>query len=87
MIWYCGKVFASPEEVGGGWTKTLTRDVLGSSKGRGTRAAGWFDDLLKDRGVSGVESVVLEGGVAGWAKAGADFTAYMDEYDAEAWKV
>lgn len=63
----------------------ICRD-LGSSKGRGTRGAGWFDDLLQDRGVTDITSVVLEGGVAGWAKAGADFTAYMDEYDAEVWK-
>lgn len=58
----------------------------GSSRGRGTRAAGWFDDLMRDHGVSGVDSVVLEGGVAGWVKGGSEFIAWMDEYDARAWE-
>jgi arsenical-resistance protein 2 len=58
---------------------------LGSSRGRGTRAAGWFDDLIKSKDVSTVKSVILEGGIAGWAKAGEEYTALMDEYNAEFW--
>ena len=58
----------------------------GSSRGRGTRAAGWFDDLIKKQNVPGIRSAILEGGVAGWAKAGEEYTAFMDEYSAESWQ-
>jgi len=57
----------------------------GSSRGRGNRAAGWFDDLIKDRNVEGLCSVVLSDGVAGWANAGQDYVAWMEEYKADAW--
>jgi len=57
----------------------------GSSKGRGSRAAGWFDDLIRDRNISNISSMILLDGIAGWAKAGEDYSKMMDEYDAEVW--
>lgn len=59
----------------------------GSSKGRGTRAAGWFDDLIQDRnGTESLRSLVLEGGITGWANAGPAYVAYMVDYDADFWQ-
>ncbi|ETI25433.1 hypothetical protein G647_02206 [Cladophialophora carrionii CBS 160.54] len=57
----------------------------GSSKGRGTRACGWFQDLLDDRQVSGITSAILLDGITGWARAGDEYTRLMEEYDAERW--
>ncbi|KAJ8101966.1 Rhodanese-like domain-containing protein [Lipomyces tetrasporus] len=57
----------------------------GSSRGRGTRAAGWFADYLKEQNDLLLESLVLEGGIKGWATAGQEYTRLMDEYDASAW--
>ncbi|KAJ5102292.1 hypothetical protein NUU61_004514 [Penicillium alfredii] len=57
----------------------------GSSRGRGTRAAGWFADLIEDNRDTALTSVVLEGGIKGWAGAGMEYTSFMDEYDASAW--
>ncbi|KAK3373018.1 Rhodanese-like domain-containing protein [Lasiosphaeria ovina] len=56
-----------------------------SSRGRGTRAAGWFDDYLCDQDDGGMESLVLVGGIKGWVGAGTEYTQWMDEYDAAAW--
>ncbi|KAI4090243.1 MAG: hypothetical protein LQ344_004869 [Seirophora lacunosa] len=59
----------------------------GSSKGRGTRAAGWFDDLIQDRnGTESLQSLVLEGGITGWANAGPAYVACMADYDADFWQ-
>jgi arsenical-resistance protein 2 len=33
-----------------------------------------------------MESLVLEGGIKGWAAAGDDYTRLMDEYDESKWK-
>ena len=60
--------------------------VSGSSRGRGTRAAGWFADLIKQEQIEGVHSMILEGGIKGWAKGGDDFTAMMDEHDPKVWQ-
>ncbi|KAH6634714.1 Rhodanese-like domain-containing protein [Chaetomium sp. MPI-SDFR-AT-0129] len=57
----------------------------GSSSGRGPRAAGWFADHLSDRGDSEMQSLVLVGGIKGWALAGPEYTEWMDGYDAEVW--
>ncbi|RGP72487.1 oxidoreductase [Fusarium sporotrichioides] len=57
-----------------------------SSRGRGSRAAGWFKDYIDDRGDSGMESLILFEGIAGWAKAGGEFVEWMDEYDAAVWE-
>lgn len=32
-----------------------------------------------------MHSLVLQGGIKGWVKAGGDYTARMQEYDAAAW--
>ncbi|KAK0749856.1 arsenate reductase [Schizothecium vesticola] len=58
----------------------------GSSKGRGTRAAGWFGDHLDERRDEEMESLILEGGIKGWAKAGDRFVEMMDEYDEAVWE-
>ena len=56
-----------------------------SSRGRGTRAAGWFSDYIQDREDVKMKSVVLLGGIKGWVAAGDEYTAYVDEYDAAKW--
>ncbi|POR38854.1 Uncharacterized protein TPAR_00934 [Tolypocladium paradoxum] len=56
-----------------------------SSRGRGTRAAGWFSDHLVERGDSHMESLILVEGITGWATAGGEFADWMDEYDATVW--
>ncbi|KAH7230645.1 Rhodanese-like domain-containing protein [Fusarium redolens] len=56
-----------------------------SSRGRGSRAAGWFKDHLDEQGDSHMESVILFEGITGWAKAGGEFVEWMDEYDATVW--
>ncbi|KAK9371668.1 Rhodanese-like domain-containing protein [Lipomyces chichibuensis] len=58
----------------------------GSSRGRGTRSAGWFADYVKDQNNSTLKSLVLEGGIKGWATAGEEYTQLMDEYVESAWK-
>ncbi|GLA28332.1 hypothetical protein AnigIFM63326_005904 [Aspergillus niger] len=57
----------------------------GSSKGRGVRAASWFADYIELQGETRLRSLVLEGGIKGWATAGKEYTDLMDEYDASAW--
>jgi len=59
----------------------------GSSRGRGTRAASWFADYLKERGEEskGMESLFLEGGIKGWACAGENYVKLMDEYEPAYW--
>ena len=82
VIWYCGEFSTG---IGFALQKTDDRIAPGSSRGRGTRAAGWFDDLIKKQNIPCIRSAILEGGVAGWAKAGEEYTALMDEYSAEFW--
>ncbi|KAG4267537.1 major facilitator superfamily transporter [Fusarium proliferatum] len=50
-----------------------------SSRGRGSRAAGWFKDHLDEQGDKHMESVILFEGITGWAKAGGEFVEWMDE--------
>lgn len=57
-----------------------------SSKGRGPRAAGWFDDMIKERGNQSMKSVTLLGGVSGWAAAGKEYSDLMDGYEKEVWE-
>ncbi|KIV84713.1 hypothetical protein PV11_00479 [Exophiala sideris] len=57
----------------------------GSSKGRGTRAAEWFQDLLDDTKTEGIISAILLEGIGGWAGAGNEYTCLMDEYDSKHW--
>jgi len=60
--------------------------VVGSSRGRGNRAAAWFDDHIKDQGDLNMKSFVLVEGIKGWAGAGTDYVELMDEYNEEAWR-
>ncbi|KAI1812487.1 Rhodanese-like domain-containing protein [Poronia punctata] len=57
----------------------------GSSTGRGTRAAGWFHDHIQQQGGTQMKSVILRGGIKGWATAGEDFVDAMDGYVAGHW--
>jgi arsenical-resistance protein 2 len=59
--------------------------VTASSRGRGTRAAGWFSDYLCDQGDGDMQSLVLVNGIKGWATAGPEYTEWMDEYDESVW--
>ncbi|KAJ8103383.1 Rhodanese-like domain-containing protein [Lipomyces tetrasporus] len=58
----------------------------GSSRGRGTRAAGWFADYIKQQNDPTLKSLVLEGGIKGWTAAGEEYTALMDGYEESYWK-
>ena len=57
----------------------------GSSRGRGNRAAGLFQDLLAEKGDDDIVSLVLVEDIADCAKGGAEYTKLIDEYDPEAW--
>lgn len=56
-----------------------------SSRGRGTRAAGWFSDYIADHGNGKMGGLVLLEGIKGWVTTGGEFLEWMDEYDATAW--
>ncbi|KAK2795795.1 hypothetical protein FQN52_003645 [Onygenales sp. PD_12] len=62
----------------------------GSSAGRGTRAGGWFADYISEKEAggepSGMQSLVLEGGIKGWVKAGEEYVEKMDGYEEAVWK-
>ncbi|EXJ74496.1 oxidoreductase [Cladophialophora psammophila CBS 110553] len=57
----------------------------GSSRGRGTRAAGWFQDLIEDKQVPNITSAILADGITGWARAGEEYTSLMEQYHPEHW--
>ncbi|KXJ86163.1 Rhodanese-like domain-containing protein [Microdochium bolleyi] len=57
----------------------------GSSTGRGTRAAGWFQDHIDSQGGEQMRSVILKGGIKGWVAGGTEFTEEMDGFDEGAW--
>lgn len=57
----------------------------GSSRGRGTRAAGWFDDLINEKGDKDMKSVILVEGITGWATAGDEYTEMMEGFEKEIW--
>lgn len=59
---------------------------IGSSRGRGTRAAGWFADRIEEQRDSSLRSLVLEGGIKGWVGAGPEYTELMDGYEEGVWK-
>ncbi|KFY35644.1 hypothetical protein V494_05731 [Pseudogymnoascus sp. VKM F-4513 (FW-928)] len=51
----------------------------GSSLGRGGRAAGWFQDYIKEQGKEGdMKSCTLTGGIKGWVAAGEEYVALVD---------
>jgi arsenical-resistance protein 2 len=64
--------------------KTLLT-ALGSSLHRGNRAAGWFDDLIRDRANTNMKSVVLFEGINRWASAGKDYEKFMDGFIPQTW--
>ena len=80
VIWYCGE--SCPVAT----HSDSERCKLGSSRARGPRAAGWFDDAIQEAGVRGVQSLILEGGIKGWATAGPVYTKMMQGYDEAVWK-
>ena len=54
---------------------------------RGARCAGWFLDHVRNTAQDrNMQVMVLEGGVKGWVRAGAEYTQFMDGYDPEYWK-
>lgn len=68
------------------WERVDSNPVsLASSRGRGPRAAGWFSDYIAESSDNEMESVVLQGGIKGWATAGDEFIEWMDEYDPCFW--
>jgi arsenical-resistance protein 2 len=85
VIWFCGKLRNS-HLITISVLKTRTKYRLGSSRGRGTRAAGWFADYLKEQNENSMESFILDGGIKGWASGGEQFVKLMDGYQEEAWK-
>ena len=55
------------------WVETLGKIPLvifycSSSKGRGPRCAGWFQDALDEDGDQSAEAVVLAGGIKAWVE-------------------
>lgn len=50
---------------------------VGSSNGRGPRAAGWFQDVLEKRGNTTTKSVILKGGIKGWFSAGDEYLKFV----------
>ncbi|KAK0741591.1 arsenate reductase [Apiosordaria backusii] len=61
------------------WTCTTSRK-------RGNLAAGWFADLLSEKGDSEIESFALLEGILGWPTAGEEFTNLMEGYEEAVWK-
>jgi arsenical-resistance protein 2 len=60
--------------------------LTGSSVGRGGRAAGWFQDYIKEQGKEGeMESSTLTGGIKGWVAAGEEYVALVDGYESSEW--
>ncbi|KAH7120889.1 Rhodanese-like domain-containing protein [Dendryphion nanum] len=56
-----------------------------SSRGRGPRAAGWFNDYIVDQSDIEMKSLVMTEGIKGWAGAGPEYVQWMTEYDASFW--
>ncbi|KAF3939145.1 hypothetical protein ABW19_dt0205031 [Dactylella cylindrospora] len=57
-----------------------------SSRGRGTRTAGWFKDYIDEQNDTEIQSVILVDGIKGWATAGGEYVERMDEYVESYWK-
>ena len=57
----------------------------GSSRGRGNRAAGWFDDYIQDQKDPFMKSLALVDGIKGWSNAGEEYVRLMDEYQEDFW--
>lgn len=89
VIWYCCKLCEPTYFVLVIFYPLGRRECLNviaaSSRGRGPRAAGWFSDYIVDSGDEVMESLILVGGIKGWATAGGEFLEWMDGYDTAAW--
>ncbi len=87
VIWYCGECWVQLQTTTrppwGGFSDKPAQPA--SSRGRGPRAAGWFDDHLADQRDSEMQSLVLLDGITGWATAGSQYVQWMDEHDALHW--
>lgn len=59
--------------------------AVGSSRGRGHRAAGWFAGYVAEKGDAVMRSYTLEEGIKGWASAGEEYVKLMDEYCEAVW--
>ena len=57
-----------------------------SSRGRGPRVAGWFDDYIRGQPDEKMKSLVMVEGIKGWARAGGEYVGLMDEYDEGTWR-
>jgi arsenical-resistance protein 2 len=64
----------------------------GTSRGRGTRAAGWFSDYIASQATADaeddgfkIEGVILKGGIKGWVNAGEEYQAWMTAFVPEYW--
>jgi arsenical-resistance protein 2 len=81
VIWYCGiyPFLVDP-------SRKIIDQFPGSSRGRGTRAAGWFDDLIKEKGHESMKSLVLLEGITGWASAGTEYVDMIDGYEKGVWE-
>lgn len=81
IVWYCGMY----------WKRVLPTDLLftvvhaGSSRGRGNRAAAWFEDHINDNADPEMRSLALEGGIKGWVAEKGEYLHFMQEYDETKW--
>lgn len=78
IMFYCGECSATFLGLKHPTNKT------GSSTGRGTRCASWMQDYLDEVGETGLQSIILKGGIKGWHKTFGG--KMMDAHDAEFWK-
>ncbi|KAK5046906.1 hypothetical protein LTR84_007260 [Exophiala bonariae] len=65
----------------------------GTSRGRGTRTAAWFNDFIEDQRKAGsesddgfmIQSVILKGGIKGWVNAGEEYQKWMTAFEPDYW--
>ncbi|KIX01134.1 uncharacterized protein Z518_10200 [Rhinocladiella mackenziei CBS 650.93] len=68
----------------------------GSSRGRGTRAAGWLADFIEEHLPSAptsgdeapwvVKSAILQGGIKAWVAGGEEYVSWMDGFEENVWR-
>lgn len=64
---------------------TYSNIAQGSSQGRGSRAAAWFQDYIDSHYGAPMQSYILKGGIKGWVGAGEEYVSFVDGYQKEAW--
>ncbi|KAI8808221.1 Rhodanese-like domain-containing protein [Cladochytrium replicatum] len=57
-----------------------------SSRGRGPRCAGWYQDALDERKITTSKGLVLEGGIKGWVELYGNDPTLTEGFDPEWWK-